>query len=93
LPASDGPGHPAAPSKPQPRNRGASAITSWTTTWTLASGQTITQLWSGTLTTSGSAATVRNVSWNGALSPGSSTTYGFIANGTPSSPTITCTSP
>ncbi len=72
---------------------GSSAITSWTTIWTLASGQTITQLWSGTLTTSGSAVTVRNVSWNGALSPGSSTTYGFIANGTPSSPTITCTSP
>src|SRR4029079_14942401 len=51
---------------------GSSAINGWTTTWTLASGQTISQLWSGKLTTSGSTATVRNLSWNGALGAGAS---------------------
>ncbi|HWB37499.1 MAG TPA: cellulose binding domain-containing protein [Rugosimonospora sp.] len=72
---------------------GAAALNGWTVTWTLGSGQTITQLWSGTLTTSGSTATVRSLSWNGSLAAGTSTTFGFTANGSPSTPTLTCTSP
>ncbi|WP_173074762.1 cellulose binding domain-containing protein [Phytohabitans rumicis] len=50
-------------------------------------------VWNGTLTTSGSAATVKNVAWNGTLGAGASTTFGFIADGTPSIPSLTCTSP
>ncbi|MCP2322053.1 cellulase/cellobiase CelA1 [Hamadaea flava] len=72
---------------------GASAINGWTAGWTPASGQTITQLWSGTLTVSGSAVTVKNVSYNGSLAAGTSTTFGFLANGSPSAPTLTCSSP
>ncbi|MEV6964536.1 cellulose-binding domain-containing protein [Hamadaea sp. NPDC051192] len=72
---------------------GGSAINGWTAGWTLASGQTITQLWSGTLTVSGSAVTVKNVSYNGSLAAGASTTFGFLANGSPSAPTLTCASP
>ena len=72
---------------------GASAINVWTVTWTLASGQTISQVWNGTLTTSGSTATVKNVSYNGALGAGASTTFGFLANGSASTPTLACTSP
>ena len=72
---------------------GSSAINGWTATWSLAAGQTISQLWSGTLTTSGSIATVRNVSWNGALGTGATTTFGFLANGSATTPTIACTSP
>jgi cellulase/cellobiase CelA1 len=72
---------------------GASAINGWTVRWTLASGQTITQLWNGTLTTSGSAVTVKNLSWNGSLAPGATAQFGFLANGTASTPSITCTSP
>ncbi len=53
----------------------------------------ITQLWNGTLTTSGSNVTVRNVSYNGSVGAGTSTTFGFLSNGTPSTPTISCTSP
>ncbi|MFC4110951.1 endo-1,4-beta-xylanase, partial [Micromonospora zhanjiangensis] len=41
---------------------GSSTINGWTTRWTLGNGQTITQIWSGTLTTSGTSVTVRNVS-------------------------------
>ncbi|MFC7483162.1 cellulose binding domain-containing protein [Luedemannella flava] len=71
---------------------GSAAITGWTVTWTYANGQTITQLWNGTLTTSGSAVTVKNLSWNGSLAAGTSTTFGFLANwnGTNSVPTLTC---
>ncbi len=70
---------------------GSAAITGWTARWTLASGQTITQIWNGALTTNGSAVTVGNVSFNGSLPASGSTTFGFLANGSPSTPTITCT--
>lgn len=72
---------------------GTSAISGWTVRWTLASGQTITQLWNGVLTTSGSSVTVRNVSYNGNLAANATTTFGFTANGTVSTPTLTCSSP
>jgi hypothetical protein len=72
---------------------GSSAINGWTARWTLASGQAITQLWSGTFTTSGSAVTVKNAAWNGSVNAGAATTFGFTANGTASTPTLTCTSP
>lgn len=69
---------------------GNSAITGWTTRFTLGSGQAIDQLWNGTLSVSGSAVTVKNVSWNGSLGASGSTTYGFLATGSASTPTITC---
>ena len=72
---------------------GSSPINNWTTSWTLASGQTISQLWSGTLTTNGSTVTVRNVSWNASLGAGTSTVYGYLGTGSANTPTITCTSP
>ncbi len=71
---------------------GGTAINGWTVTWTLASGQTISQLWNGTLTTNGSAVTVGNVSWNGALAAHASASFGFIGNGPASAPAVTCTS-
>ncbi|NUQ96776.1 MAG: alpha-galactosidase [Streptomyces sp.] len=71
---------------------GNAAVSGWTVKWTLDSGQTVTQVWNGTLTTSGSNVTVTNASYNGSLAAGGSTTFGFLANGTPSTPTLTCTS-
>ncbi|WP_434739283.1 cellulose binding domain-containing protein [Micromonospora sp. SH-82] len=72
---------------------GSTAITGWTVRWTPASGQTVTQAWNGRLTSSGTAATVTNESYNGALAASATTTFGFIANGTPTTPALTCTSP
>ncbi|WP_349260737.1 cellulose binding domain-containing protein [Actinocrinis sp.] len=72
---------------------GNTPINGWTVRWTLASGQSITQLWNGTLSTSGSSVTVTNASYNGALAAGASTTFGFTAAGSPSNPRLTCTSP
>jgi poly(3-hydroxybutyrate) depolymerase len=72
---------------------GGSAISGWTVRWTLSSGQTITQAWNGTLTTSGSSVSVSNASYNGSLSASATTTFGFLANGTPSTPPLSCTTP
>ncbi len=69
---------------------GSAPITGWSVAWTLTSGQSITQLWSGTLSGNGQSVTVRNVSYNGSLTAGGSTTFGFLAGGTPSTPTPTC---
>jgi endoglucanase len=72
---------------------GASAINGWTVTWTLAAGQAITQAWNGTLSVTGSTATVRNVSWNGSLAARATAQFGFLANGTATAPVLSCTSP
>ncbi|MGN9775826.1 lytic polysaccharide monooxygenase auxiliary activity family 9 protein [Micromonospora sp. H33] len=65
----------------------------WTATWTWPSGQSITQVWNGTQTTSGSSVTVTNASYNGTLAPEGRTTFGFLASttGTNALPTVTCT--
>jgi poly(3-hydroxybutyrate) depolymerase len=72
---------------------GSSAINGWTLTWTQPSGNTISQLWSGTLTTSGSSVTVKNLSWNGSLNAGQSAQIGFLGTGSTTVPAVTCTSP
>ncbi|MFF5290351.1 glycoside hydrolase family 6 protein [Paractinoplanes globisporus] len=71
---------------------GSSAIAGWTVTWPLPSGQSITQLWGGELVSGSPTVTVRNASWNGSLAPNATAQFGFLANGTASTPTITCTS-
>ncbi len=70
---------------------GSSAIKGWKLTFALPGGVSIGQLWNGTLTTSGSTATVTNVSWNGALAAGATAEVGFTAGGAVSSLPITCT--
>jgi cellulase/cellobiase CelA1 len=72
---------------------GAATTNGWTTRWTLSGGQTISQAWNAIVTISGTVVTVRNVDWNGSLNPRGSTTFGFIAGGSPSTPAVTCTSP
>jgi endo-1,4-beta-xylanase len=76
------------------KNSGSGSISSWTSKLTLASGQTISSLWNGVNTGTSGTVTVKNASFNGSLSPGASTTYGFTASGSSStSPTATCSSP
>jgi len=71
--------------------RANSAITGWRVSWPLASGQTVSQVWGGRGSSSGGTETVSNESWNGSLGAGATTTFGFIASGSPSTPTVTCT--
>jgi lysophospholipase L1-like esterase len=71
---------------------GKSAITGWQVGFGLASGQTITQSWNATVTQTGSTVHAVNLSYNGALAAGTSTTFGFLG-GTASTalpPTVTC---
>ncbi|MFI5931317.1 cellulase family glycosylhydrolase [Actinoplanes sp. NPDC051494] len=72
---------------------GSAAIKSWTVTMTFANGQTVSQAWNATATSSGSTVTARNVSYNGALPAGGITTFGFLGSwtGTNSTPALTCT--
>jgi cellulase/cellobiase CelA1 len=63
-------------------NTGGTAINGWTLKWTFANGQTITQLWNGTVAQSGSAVTVTNASYNGTLTAnGGNVDVGFLATG------------
>ncbi|MGA4995987.1 glycoside hydrolase family 6 protein [Nonomuraea bangladeshensis] len=75
------------------KNTGSSAISGWRVGFTLPNGQTITQLWNGNLSGS-SAVTVTNLSWNGSLSAGAGTTFGFLVNSSGQNTTpsqVTCT--
>lgn len=69
---------------------GSTATSSWSVSWTLASGQSVNQVWGGTLSVSGSTATVRNAAWNGSLQPGATTEFGFIASGAAGTPGLAC---
>jgi mannan endo-1,4-beta-mannosidase len=72
---------------------GTAAITGWTTRWTYANGQTVTQAWNATLTSSGATVTARNADYNGRLAAGASTSFGFIGGWTGSNapPAVSCT--
>ncbi|WP_433445275.1 cellulose binding domain-containing protein [Nonomuraea sp. CA-141351] len=72
---------------------GNSPVNGWTVRWTWPGGQNISSLWNGALTVSGSTVTVGNASYNGSIPAGSTTTFGFTANGAAATPTATCTSP
>ncbi|GAA3121970.1 glycoside hydrolase family 9 protein [Planomonospora alba] len=62
-------------------NTGAEAIRGWTVTWRFPDGQVISQLWNGAHTQTGADVSVKNVSWNGALAPNASASFGFTASG------------
>lgn len=66
------------------------ATSAWAVTLGLPAGSRLTQVWNGALT----GTTVRDAGWNGTLTAGASTTFGFLAStsdaaGTPS-PTVSC---
>jgi mannan endo-1,4-beta-mannosidase len=72
---------------------GSAAIKGWTVTWTYADGQTVSNAWGATVTSSGSTVTARNAAWNGSLSAGAGTSFGFLGswNGSNTAPTLSCT--
>ncbi|NYI07318.1 glycoside hydrolase family 18 chitinase [Allostreptomyces psammosilenae] len=70
------------------RNTGTTAITGWTLEWDFPAGTTVGSFWDAAITRSGDHYTARNLSWNGSLAPGASTTFGF--NGTGSGSPSNC---
>ncbi|NJC85688.1 lytic polysaccharide monooxygenase auxiliary activity family 9 protein [Planosporangium mesophilum] len=77
------------------RNSGASAINGWTVKWTFPGTQTVSQLWNGSYSQSGSQVTVKNASYNGSVGGNATTTFGFNGSGASSTSVnnLTCTSP
>jgi lysophospholipase L1-like esterase len=75
------------------RNGTTATTSAWTATWNFGDGQRVSQAWNASATQTGTAVTARHAGWNGALTPGSSTTFGFIASrtGANTPPAATCT--
>jgi endo-1,4-beta-xylanase len=72
---------------------GSSAISGWNVGLGLASGDTITSLWNGVNSGTTGSISVKNESYNGSLSPGASTSFGYTATGSSSTaPSVSCTS-
>ena len=74
---------------------GTTPLTGWTAGFTFAdAAESISNSWNAAVTQSGTRVTAVNESYNGALSPGGSTTFGMTVNG-PSSTlsALTCTPP
>ncbi|NUP49975.1 MAG: PHB depolymerase family esterase [Catenulispora sp.] len=63
-------------------NTGSSAINGWSLTFTLASGQTVTNTWNAAITPSSGRVTATNLSYDAAIAPGASVSFGFQANQT-----------
>ena len=63
-------------------NTGSAAVNGWALTFTLPGGQTITSGWNAQYSPASGAVTARNMSYNGTLAPGASTTIGFQATHT-----------
>ncbi|MEU1164830.1 cellulose binding domain-containing protein, partial [Streptomyces sp. NPDC005921] len=62
-------------------NSGDVAMLGWMVDWTLPAGQSVASLWNGNATYSGQGVMVHNADWNGSLSPGQSTTFGYVVQG------------
>jgi lysophospholipase L1-like esterase len=58
----------------------------WSLTFTFTGGQTITQLWNGSVTQTGAAVTVRDAGWNGSLATNGTASFGFNGSWTGSNP-------
>jgi chitin-binding protein len=69
---------------------GNAAIKGWAVTLTYGSAQTVQQSWNATVLTSGNQIQATNATYNGALSAGGSTSFGYIVAGAPSTPTVSC---
>jgi poly(hydroxyalkanoate) depolymerase family esterase len=63
-------------------NTGGTAVSGWTLAFTLPAGQTITSGWNATYTPASGQVAARNVTYNGTLAPGASTSIGFQATHT-----------
>ncbi|GIE92245.1 cellulose binding domain-containing protein [Actinoplanes regularis] len=64
-------------------------ISGWTLRWSFGAGQAVTQAWNATVTQSGAAVTAVNVSYNGTLATGASTSFGFNGSWTGGNPVPT----
>ncbi len=64
---------------------GSSPITAWKVSYSWPGSQTVTDIWNASDAQTGAAVDASNLSYNGSLSAGGSTTFGLQASGTPPS--------
>jgi lysophospholipase L1-like esterase len=64
-------------------------VTAWSLTFAFGAGQTVTQLWNGTVSQSGSQVTVRNAPYNGSVGTGATVSFGFNGSHTGANPVPT----
>ncbi|MEV6693430.1 cellulose binding domain-containing protein [Micromonospora sp. NPDC051196] len=67
-------------------NTSNTPVNGWTLTFSFTNGQRITSSWNASVTQSNALVTARNLSHNGTLAPGASTSFGFLGNGGISNP-------
>jgi len=65
------------------------ALEGWRLAWSFAAGQTITQLWNGSVSQSGSQVSVTNAAYNASIATGASASFGFNGSWTGSNPAPT----
>ncbi|MET8349252.1 MULTISPECIES: lytic polysaccharide monooxygenase [unclassified Micromonospora] len=72
---------------------GGSPTRGWSVSWNYANGQQVTSAWNAAVASNGTLVTARNVSHNGSLAAGASTTFGFLGswNGSNQVPLVSCT--
>ncbi len=70
---------------------GSAALNGWTAGLTLPSGAAVTNTWNATASGSSGAVSFTNVSYNGKVSAGGFTEFGFQGTGVGPSATPTCT--
>ncbi|WP_235523338.1 cellulase family glycosylhydrolase [Cellulomonas sp. Root485] len=64
-------------------------ITGWDLRFSFGAGQTVSQLWNGSVTQSGAAVSVRNAGWNGTVATNGTASFGFNGAWTGSNPVPT----
>jgi hypothetical protein len=71
---------------------GSAPLSNWTVGWTFPGDQKINQMWNAAYSQTGEAVTAHNMSYNGSLAAGASTSFGFTGTFTSSdaAPTLTC---
>jgi hypothetical protein len=70
-------------------NTGTAPISSWTLKFTFPGTQGISQIWNASASLQGEQVTVQNLSYNGSIPAGGSTTFGFNGSWSGSNPTPT----
>ncbi|PZG15010.1 1,4-beta-xylanase, partial [Micromonospora craterilacus] len=69
---------------------GSAGLSRWSVNFGLPSGTTLVNTWNAQPSGSSGNVTFRNMSYNGTVSPGTSTEFGFQGNGNPPTGTPTC---
>jgi len=74
-------------------NTGTAPTNGWKVSWSWAGNEQITNVWNGVLVSNGPPVTVANASYNGSISPGGNTSFGFQGTnlGSDPIPSLSCT--